>query len=267
MTTPTDYPAPPPRVRLPTPERPLRLYNCACIPAMQQLPSESFDACITDPPYGVNYRSGFPLVASERFDRVANDTRPYIWWFDEARRLLRDGGCMVCFTYWDTAEAFRSAMTWAGLDVGAQLVWDKRVHSMGDLSGTPGAEHETAWFATKGRYAFPGGVKRPTTMYRFPRPVGGGTRHPTQKPDGLLEKLVADYTAPGAMILEPFAGSGSTALAAYRSGRMCFATELDSGHHAGAVREYERLQAEEASGLRTRPAFGPRPDYDDKAMF
>ena len=255
------------RVRMPTPEHPLRLYNCECIPAMQQLPAESFDACITDPPYGIGFSSMQRTVNTEGFDKVLNDERPYVWWLNEAGRLLKEGGCLICFTRWDVAEAFRLAIGWAGLEVKAELVWDKDIHSMGDLQGAPGFAHEVAWFAAKGRYKFPKGGKRPTSVLRHRRCEGKGMRHPTQKPESLMQDLILQYTARGSTILEPFGGSGVTGLTAYKQGRYCFLTELDPRHYEGAVTEYEEILAQEDAGSRPPPDFSPRPDYPDEPLI
>lgn len=62
-----------------------------CIAGMMAMGAESFDLCIADPPYGVDFQSGF-RKKSEKLHRIENDKRPFIWWLAEAHRLLKRGG-------------------------------------------------------------------------------------------------------------------------------------------------------------------------------
>lgn len=170
------------------------LYHGDAMQVLAEFPDDYFDAVITDPPYGMAYQSGWTEKA-ERFDQIANDDQPYIWWLRDAARVIKLGGCLVCFCRWDSAEAFRLAIGWAGLRVVSQLVWDRVVHGMGDLTGSPGPQHDTIWFAVKGAYKLPG--KRPTSVYRFQRPHGEALEHPNQKPLTLMGQLIADYVPRG----------------------------------------------------------------------
>ena len=75
-------------------------------------------------------------------------------------------------------------------------------------------------------------------MWNAPSPImsfgSGGddaaTPHPTQKPLVLFEKPIRNHTEPGAVVYEPFAGSGTQLIAAERLGRRCFALELDPAY-------------------------------------
>jgi site-specific DNA-methyltransferase (adenine-specific) len=60
--------------------------------------------------------------------------------------------------------------------------------------------------------------------------------HPTQKPIALMRALVRDFTSPGDLVLDPFAGSGTTAVACRESGRRFLGFEIDASYHAGAMR-------------------------------
>src|SRR5690606_26050441 len=57
--------------------------------------------------------------------------------------------------------------------------------------------------------------------------VRGGTGHMTEKPLSLMRELVALFTSPGDLILDPYAGSLTTAVAAYQLGRRCIAIERE----------------------------------------
>lgn len=85
--------------------------------------------------------------------------------------------------------------------------------------------HDVAWFATKGKYKLPG--KRPTTIFNCMRISGESLRHPTEKPEGLMCDLVEAFCPPGGLVLDPFAGSGSTLVAAQRMHREWIGIEIE----------------------------------------
>jgi site-specific DNA-methyltransferase (adenine-specific) len=62
----------------------------------------------------------------------------------------------------------------------------------------------------------------------------GNKFHPTQKSIHILKPLIEAFTAPGQLVLDPFAGSGSTCVAAQRTGRRYIGVELDPTHHRTA---------------------------------
>lgn len=181
---------------------------------------------------------------SKQFDEIANDDAPYVWWLREAARIIKPGGCLLCFCRWDSAEAFRLAIGWAGLSVRSQLVWDREVHGTGDVYGTPGPQHDTIWFATKGRYKFPG--RRPVSVMRAQRLMGQALRHPNEKPLRLLIELVRAFVPPGGQVVDPFVGSGTTGEACVKLGMGFVGIELDSEY---ALLAHRRLTD-------TAPLFG-----------
>jgi adenine-specific DNA-methyltransferase len=62
----------------------------------------------------------------------------------------------------------------------------------------------------------------------------GNRLHPTQKPVASLKPLIAAFTKPGAVVLDPFAGSGSTLVAARELGRQFIGIDMDAAHHRTA---------------------------------
>lgn len=213
------------------------IINADCIEAMRDMPESSVDSIVTDPPYGIDYQSAWRTDKAQRFARIANDRAPFIWWLLEAVRLLKDGGCVLCFCRWDTAEAFRLAMSWAGLTVISQIIWDREHHGMGNLRGAPAPRHDTIWLASRGKYQLPG--KRPTSVVRHGRLSGSALHHPNEKPKELMADLVRSYVPEGGAVLDPFMGSGSTGVAAVELGYDFIGIEAEQEYAEIAQRRIE----------------------------
>lgn len=101
---------------------------------------------------------------------------------------------------------------------------------MGDLKAQFAPRHDVVIFATKGRFEFPG--KRPDDVIACPKVGNSSLIHPNEKPVALLERLIEATTEPGALILDPFAGSGSTLAAAVKTGRQYISCEIVPGAEA-----------------------------------
>jgi site-specific DNA-methyltransferase (adenine-specific) len=195
---------------------------------------ESINFIIADPPYGVDFQSGRAPKA-RRKDKIANDKSPFIWWLYDAFRILTDGGGgLLCFSRWDVQQVFIDAMKIAGFAVKSVIVWDRVVHGMGDLKSAFAPRYDTCIFAVKGSYAFPNG--RPTDVIQCQRLDGAKLTHSNEKPVELMRRLIESTTKPNDLILDPFAGSGTTLVAALQSGRRYIGVEISPHHYETAQR-------------------------------
>lgn len=153
-----------------------------CLTVLRQMEAGSVDMVITDPPYGVDYQSNRPRSKNPaaRFDKIANDKTPFIWWIYDAYRVLKEGGGALCFSRWDVQQVFMDALRLAGFTVKSVLVWDRMHHGMGDLKGSFAPRYDTCIFAAKGRYILPTGCRTATpAAYRAnaPTPPGSASRY------------------------------------------------------------------------------------------
>lgn len=200
-----------------------------CLRVMKEYEDETFNAIVTDPPYGIDFQSNHRR-ATPKLNKIANDKLPFIWWLYDAYRLTKPGGQLICFCRWDVQEAFVKAIEWAGYTIKSQAIWDRDIHGSGDLDGSFGPQHDVIWHAVKGEGAMLYGV-RPKSVIRIQRPQGAALLHPNEKPVALMRYLVRAVCPPEGLVLDPFMGSGSTGVACVQEGRQFVGIELLEEHY------------------------------------
>jgi adenine-specific DNA-methyltransferase len=193
-----------------------RIIHGDCVRVMQTMPAESVDLIVTDPPYLVNYRSRDGRTYPN--DDNASWVKPA---FAEMFRVLRPDAFCVSFYGWPTADQFLTAWREVGLRPVAHFVWHKSYTSK---RGFTQARHECAYLLAKGN------PRKPLHPLPDVLPWGrytGNTLHPTQKPVAAILPLIEAFSRVGDVVLDPFAGSGTTAAAARQLHRSFIGIELD----------------------------------------
>ncbi len=193
-----------------------------CIEVMQQLPADSVDFVLTDPPYLAAYRS--------RDNRTLLNDDNAAWMhrsFAQAYRVLKHDSFAVSFYGWPKVDLFFSAWKQSGFRIGGHIVFRKRYASK---SAFVQYRHEAAYLLLKGNPALPAAPLPDVMDWVYT----GNKHHPTQKSIHVLKPLIEAFTKPGQLVLDPFVGSGSTCVAAQRTQRDYIGIELDAKHHATA---------------------------------
>ena len=207
------------------------IVNGDCLAILPQLATASVDFILTDPPYIAGYKS--------RDNRTIRNDDNAAWLapsFAEMHRVLRDDTCAISFYGWPKVDLFFAAWKNAGFRVGGHIVFRKRYASK---SAFLQYRHESACLLLKGNPAFPAAPLPDVLDWTY----SGNKFHPTQKSIHVLKPLIEAFTNPGHLVLDPFAGSGSTCLAAYRTGRDYIGVELDPKYHAIARQRLARQGA------------------------
>jgi DNA modification methylase len=225
----------------------VRVIHGDSLQVLPTLEAESIDSIATDPPYGIDYQSAWRTDRSAWLPKIANDREPFLAWLGEAYRLVKVGGTLACFCAWKTQEEFRSAIESVGFAVRSQVVWDRDSHGMGDLGAEFAPQHDIIWFATKGAYSFPG--KRPKSVVRHQRVAPGALKHPNEKPVRLMIDLLNAITPRDSLILDPFAGSGSTLVACLKTGRRGIGIEIDARYIKTIERRLKEAETPLFTGL------------------
>ncbi len=212
------------------------------------IPPRSVDLALTDPPYAISRETGFANVRNgvQRF-AVSMDFGEW----DHAEidlgdfaaglyRVLRMGGvAIVWYDLWKIGE-LRCALEAAGFRMFRQIVWQKtNPVPLNSKVTYLSNSRETAVYCVKGgkptfNSSYDNGV------YSMPIPRHNGRRiHPTQKPLGLFEELIDKHSKPGNLVIDPFVGSGTTAVAALNLGRRFAGCDIDQQYVLAARRRID----------------------------
>jgi DNA modification methylase len=211
------------------------IYHGDALEVLPTLPADSVDLIVTDPPYGVQWRSN---RRQESFAEIVGDSSQEVALagLAAAVRCLWGGRHLYTFGRWGL-----SALPLGGL---SELVWDKELVGAGDLTNTWGRSHEYITFGVKANAAqraagagnAPARLRRGSVL-RCPRASGAAVLlHPTEKPVGLLRELIESSSRIGETVLDPFVGSGSTLVAARLEGRRAVGVEIEERYCEIAAR-------------------------------
>lgn len=223
------------------------------VTGMASLGDKSVDHVITDPPYEAEAHT------KQRRGKVTGgvcEPRPIDFEPIDSASRIETGIQLACivrrwmlvFCQVEAAMLWRSALT-AHVQPGTPeyvrtMVWTKPDGAPQFTGDRPGMGYESivVCHSDGERKRWNAGGKR--GVYEFVARTSQGQNerggHPTAKPEALMEALVRDFTDPGDLILDPFAGSGTTGVAAIRLGRRFIGWEKDPKYHAIALK---RLKA------------------------
>jgi DNA modification methylase len=199
----------------------------------------------TDPPYGVSYtgKTKAKLKLKGDGDGVEALLQKAFALVDEA--LLAGAPLYVCHPAGALSLVFGNAFTVTGWELRQTLVWAKDQIVLGRSDYH--YRHEPILYGykpKKGRLGRGGagwyGDNAQASVIEVARPRAS-REHPTMKPPELVALALRNSTRPGALVLDPFAGSGSTLVACEALGRSARLIELDPGYCDVVVSRFERL--------------------------
>lgn len=209
--------------------------NCDCLEGMKEIPDKSVDLIVTDPPYMLGtYSSNKGKI--DPWADWCNAAYWYAAWFSQGRRVLKDTGAMWTFMNWRSIVTFQRAACMSSWPIESMLVWDKEWIGPGGAKGLRPSYEMCALFCAPD-FAIPNrgipDIKR--VKWSSKKPHG----HPAEKPEALVRWLIEQSTVEGAVVLDLFMGSGTTAEACLRTGRNYIGFELNPEYHAIAMQRIE----------------------------
>jgi DNA modification methylase len=211
---------------------------------------QSADLVLTDPPYSVDYAAkNRALQTIGRSNRLTTDiegdtlsteeTAEQIWRpaFENVFNASRNGTVIYCFSPQGGDQMMMMMMMRAQWnDRLHQLIWRKNAptFSMGRLDYQ--YQHEPILYTWRGtNHGYYGETGR--SVIDCDRP-SASKLHPTMKPVELFELLIRNSSREGEIVLEPFAGSGTTIIAATNLQRRCFAMEISEKYAAVILQRF-----------------------------
>lgn len=233
-----------------------RIFNEDVLHGIARIPDQSIDLVIADPPYSLGKDYG------NQSDKL--DSADYLsWtetWIDAVLPKLKSTGSLYVFLTWRySPEIF--VMLKQRLQMINEIIWDRRVPSMGGSTRSFTSVHDTIGLFAKGkgyyfdldsvRIPYDAQTKKARSRSIFvgakwlevgynPKDLWSVTRvhkcdperadHPTQKPLEIIDRMVYASCPPGGVVLDPFMGSGTTAVSAQRCQRQFVGFELNSDY-------------------------------------
>lgn len=222
----------------------IQLYNGDCLELMKNIPDNSVDLVLTDPPYLCDYsrhdsKSRFSKKIANDENNSANEgmIKKYL---RECYRIMKDNTAIYCFCNYKKIDFFKQQIKIAGFNLKNIIIWDKQRNGMGDLSTTFGYSYEFIIFASKGQPKIRG--QRISDVWRFARVKPKEQEHQNQKPVDLLIQAIEKSSDESGVVFDGFMGSGSTGVGCINTNRNFIGIELDKGYFDIAKKRINEAQ-------------------------
>lgn len=234
----------------------ITLFNSDWSTILPYLDSESIDCVLTDPPFGINYQNNY---TKELHRKIVGDSEQFSYkpFAEQCFRLQKDETSFFSYTGWSEYPLHFMDVRDVGFLVKEPLIVQKRPSGKTDLYGSFQSNADWIIFATKGRFKFrqtqlvknkkagtiPNKGRNPVPQFKTRLPscwfgesypwstenpaTNTSHRHPTRKTIKLMTWLLSLSTDVGDLVLDPFAGSGTTLLAAQQIGRRAIGVEIE----------------------------------------
>jgi len=213
-----------------------KIYNADCLELMKDIPDNSIDLVLTDPPYGMNFKSGYRKI---QYNNIENDNN-LDWlnlWLKEISRIKKDNSHLYIFCSWHNIDIFKKEIE-LFFDVKNILIWHKNNTGMGDLFNDYAPQYEFIIYCNPNNKPLNNG--RDSNIIKYART--NNELHPTQKPVALFEYLIKKSTNPNDLVLDCFSGSGTTAIACVNAKRNFICIEKDKGYYEASCRRLEEAK-------------------------
>jgi DNA modification methylase len=203
---------------------------------------------VTDPPYGVEYDANWRNEAADkgliahaaiRVGAVENDER--IDW-TEAWALFEGDVAYVWHAAWHASEVQATLMD-AEIEIRSQIIWAKSRFAIS--RGHYHWQHEPCWYGVrKGGKGHWIGDRSQTTLWEINLDANVDGGHSTQKPLECMERPMRNHSGD---VYDPFLGSGTTLIAAEKTGRTCYGTEISPNYVDVIVKRWQNYTGKDAT--------------------
>lgn len=219
----------------------IKFINDDCLKYMDEMINNSIDLILTDPPFftpATHYQSRVQWAKSWS-DMSIMET-----WFKvfiaKAHKLIKPNGHILIFCNGDSYPVFYPVMfsLWEKLKC---MVWDKGHVGLGRLFRNQ--NELIIWGRNTGHY-LPNDGKLRSDVFKFKATQSKNRKHPVEKPVDMLQYLVEATCPVDGLVFDPFMGSGTTGIAAYRSQRRFIGIEKDEKYFKIAEKKFKQDTAQ-----------------------
>jgi len=248
-----------------------KLYQANCLNILAELPENSVDMIFADPPYFLSSGSftcqNGKMVSVKKGDwDLSNGTQKnfefHVEWIKACRRILKPNGTIWISGTYHSIYQCGFALQVAGFHTLNDIAWFKPNASPNLSCRFFTASHETLIWARKDKNAkhifnynlmkngtWPeDALKKPGLQMRSVWSIGTPKtiekkfgKHPTQKPEDLLKRIILASTNKGDLIIDPFTGSSTTGIAAYLYGRNFIGIDTEKQYLDVSIKRFEEL--------------------------
>lgn len=206
----------------------MSIINGDGIAGMAGLPENSVDLLLTDPPYK-DFQSNRVPKARRQTPILKADFDPFMF-ICQAARVVKPGRHFICWLD-DLTFLWVRDIYHFYFDYKSRIVWEKNNHGCGDLRYSFASRQEYAVHALRRAESRDQCVplsNRLETTFNAPKVKKSVSAHPTAKPVEILTELIRVTTSEGELVCDPYAGGGSTLVAAKKMGRRYIGWEINS---------------------------------------
>lgn len=212
----------------------VQLIHGDCVEELKKLPDKSVQLALTDPPWAIDMDTASQLAKNygveykDEVEKALKDTEAAC---QEIFRILEDDAHLFIFFGISNYHRILQILEDAGFEVDpVPVIWDKGSGGSASKGLTMPNAYETIFHAWKGRRMLNSG--RGNLFRDFPRVPSEERAHTAQKPVDFLQAIIELASDVGDTVLDPFGGSGSTAVAAALSGRKAIVMEESASIYA-----------------------------------
>ena len=224
-----------------------KITNADCLDILKQLPDNSVDLVLTDPPYGIDYLSN----RTENHKKIENDkyedfSKLYPIWIAEFKRILTDTGCCCCCCCCGggktpVSQEFTLEAIKQGFNLIQTVIWDKCTIGLG-WHYRPSYETVIVLSKSKDKYNWFTDRKDVSNIVRIGNIIPQKGDHPTPKPVELMQHFLDLHSKENDVVLDPFSGSGTTAIACHNMKRNFICIEKDFDYWKASCKRLEDHQ-------------------------
>jgi site-specific DNA-methyltransferase (adenine-specific) len=210
-----------------------QIYNCDCLEGLKQIDDNSVDLIVTDPPYNTGFKE---QTNSAKLNSFFNDNLSD-WEYEklikdtvlQIMRVLKNNKPIFVFIDHRNINKIREWFEWGGAVYKQTIIWDKVVHGLNFQNYA--YTYENILFFTKGVW-FPKRIKQKKDIISISRVNNfNDIDHETVKPLNLFFDLIYDNSSENDLVLDPFIGTGTTAISCMMANRKYIGFEKEKKYY------------------------------------